>query len=446
MNTKNKRLIQVIIVSLLLLIVGGLISRSNIQAGTNELPQWESRFVLPGVNAQVSAITSHNGTIYLGGEFTAVDGQQSAYVASWDGTQFTPMAGLNGDVSGLTVDPTGDLYAVGRFTDSGANADANYVARWTGSSWMAVGSSVQGVVNTILATNNQLYIGGDFTAINGNANAAHIARWDGTTWQALDVGLNGPVYTLAGAENGDLYVGGDFTDAGYQADADYLAIWKNDAWKPVAAGINDSVHALAVDGGTLYVGGQFVDAASIAEADYLVRWKDDQWTPLGDTPLTGAVNALTVDASGNLLVGGTFVNGANLADADYVAQWDGTTWSVVGGGLMGAVNALHVSNDHIYLGGTFNDIDGIPYGHHFVSWQDNGWVMPAAITGMGLNGTVQTMLEAADGSIIVGGEFADAGGVEAADHIALWDGQQWSALANGLNSNVYALAHDSVRT
>ena len=61
-----------------------------------------------------------------------------------------------------------------------------------------------------------------------------------------------------------------------------------------------------------------------------------------------------------------------------------------------------------------------------------------------LTGKVETFTSAG-GTLYVGGDFIDAGGLAKADHIASWDGSAWSALGGGLGngpSAVYAIAVD----
>ena len=61
------------------------------------------------------------------------------------------------------------------------------------------------------------------------------------------------------------------------------------------------------------------------------------------------------------------------------------------------------------------------------SWQD-GFGLP----GNGLNNTVYALAVAANGDVLVGGEFTDAGGNANADRVARWDGTAWQALGTDL--------------
>ena len=58
--------------------------------------------------------------------------------------------------------------------------------------------------------------------------------------------------------------------------------------------------------------------------------------------------------------------------------------------------------------------------------------------GDGVNGIVFAVAEAANGDLIVGGSFTEAGGI-ATGSVARWDGSQWSALGAGTSGVVNAL-------
>src|SRR5262249_23316623 len=61
-----------------------------------------------------------------------------------------------------------------------------------------------------------------------------------------------------------------------------------------------------------------------------------------------------------------------------------------------------------------------------------------------VNPKVETLVASAR-TLFVGGDFTNAGGIPAADHIASWDGTHWHAIGGGLGdapSAVYAIAVD----
>ncbi|MCZ2076678.1 MAG: hypothetical protein LC130_16995, partial [Bryobacterales bacterium] len=94
-------------------------------------------------------------------------------------------------------------------------------------------------------------------------------------------------------------------------------------------------------------------------------------------------------------------------------------------------------NKILYAGGRFNRIGGVAAKniakYTFVNRQ---W----SALGDGLNDDVAAIAIGAAGDVYAGGKFTNAGGVANADHIAKWNGSAWSALGGGLNGDVFAVA------
>jgi hypothetical protein len=67
----------------------------------------------------------------------------------------------------------------------------------------------------------------------------------------------------------------------------------------------------------------------------------------------------------NLYVGGSFTNISGVR-ANRIAKWDGITWSPLGSGTLfpgasgGAVVALHVVGQNLYVGGSFRTAGSKP--------------------------------------------------------------------------------------
>jgi len=139
-------------------------------------------------------------------------------------------------------------------------------------------------------------------------------------------------------------------------------------------------------------------------------------------------------ASGtNLYVGGEFTQ-AGLVSANRVARWDGTAWSRMGRGATtngvqnGGVEAMAVSGTNVYVGGTFGMAGGIP-ANAIARFDGSNWFA----LGNNVNSTVLAL--AANGNdVYAGGYFTNASGISAS-RIAKWDGANWSALGTGLGNN-----------
>jgi trimeric autotransporter adhesin len=125
--------------------------------------------------------------------------------------------------------------------------------------------------------------------------------------------------------------------------------------------LNNTVLALAVVGNDLYVGGRFTQTGdgSLANLGHVARYDTSTgtWHALNNQGLDNTVYALTVVGS-DLYVGGEFTQtgDGSLANLGRIARYDTTagTWhELPNQGLDGAVYALAVSGDDLYMGGGF---------------------------------------------------------------------------------------------
>ena len=165
--------------------------------------------------------------------------------------------GANNLLLSMVVDPSGNLFVGGSFTEIG-EVQASRIAKWDGSDWSALGSGASNPVDSLAVDGGMLYAGGGFTTMGG-VTVNRVARWDGTTWTALGSGTDGQVLALV-ASGGNLYAGGVFTTAG-GVTVNSIAKWDGSAWSALGSGMSDGgfpiVYSLALWGGELYAGGIF---------------------------------------------------------------------------------------------------------------------------------------------------------------------------------------------
>jgi hypothetical protein len=170
------------------------------------------------------------------------------------------------------------------------------------------------------------------------------------------------------------------------------------------------------------------------------------------TPPTGDGTAKTLSKSVNFSYGnrlytsGYFAAGSVSAGISGIGQWDGTTWRALAGGISNSYNtsenatALTVSQGDLYAGGGFSDVGSVANTNNIASWNGSAW-SALGTSGIGTaNVTTVTALTEYQGNLVVGGDFADAGGVSAVNNIAQWNGSEWSALGGGRDAPVYSLA------
>jgi len=321
-----------------------------------------------------------------------------------------------------------------------------------GDAGTAGSKSLNLAASALEVTPGTLYVGGKFTNAGGIADADRIAKWNGSTWSAVSSSAeqidNGEVFAIAVA-GGKVYAGGVFTDAG-TSNADNLAVWDGSTWEPFCTAPGQAignVRALQVVGPTLYVGGDFQNGAGIATADYLLACDLASGTPSATTidpahPFSGSVKALTVTSDGTLYAGGRFTNLEDDAAADNVAYLPpGGTWQPMGGGggpcgcaLDAFVRALTAIGTDVFVGTEGSNVDGIAQADHVARWDGSEWSAIGSNTA-GTNGWFPTGtniygLASAGSNVFASGTFQNADGDARADNVAWFDGTRWQPVGS----------------
>ena len=286
------------------------------------------------------------------------------------------------------------------------------------------------------------------------------------SWQTgfVTPDLDGTAYAAAVFDDGSgpaLYVGGSFVLAG-GVEVLHIARWDGRSWsavgRPGAVGTNRPVLSLATfDDGTgpaLYVGGVFSSAGGVPAA-YLAKWNGSDWLPVVDSAGLGIdgdiftfVGSLAVfdDGSGRALYAAGDFNSVGGTVTNNIVRWDGKNWTSLAGptgvGTSTDVLALEVYDDGtgeaLYVGGAFATAGGVEV-DHIAKWDGTDWTALAGPNGSGTSSWVSVLAIHDDGAgsrLFVGGLFAEAGGV-VANRIAAWDGSGWSALSGpaGVGTN-----------
>lgn len=317
-------------------------------------------------------------------------------------------------------------------------------------SWSQMGSPMFGCNREPLASaalpNGDIIVGGPFeTCGTYNPNMKGVARWQASTntWHALGTGTNKAVNAIV-VVGTDVYVGGGFTNAGGVITRG-IAKWDSvsDTWSSLGTGIDSgsSINALYYSNGALYAGGAFSSIGGV-EAKNIAWWNGGVWSPLGyaGNGTNGAVNAIAASGDGiyfGIYVGGSFtqvLNGGVWVNSNRVALWNGV-WMNLGAGFNASVQALSIHNGELYAGGIFTHTGGVP-AKYVARWDALAWAWVTIGDGLdGGSGSGVGVLSSADGLLYVGGLFTQAG-LMPANHIATWDGIQWSPLMDGINNGV----------
>ncbi|MCP3919884.1 MAG: hypothetical protein GY711_30495 [bacterium] len=258
------------------LVIGGLDSTQFPLSGPVEVWNGSTWTSLPPMNGQVASVAVlPNGDIVAGGTFTMAGSVSATNIARWDGSSWNPVGtGLGGPgtlVRTLDVRPNGTLVASTLFTPAGG-ANPTGIAAWDGNSWTAIGNGVTGLVAGVGVSSFHFTQNGDIVASGAFFWPAMgairtIARWDGSDWNMLGAGITdqeGPVVAITELPNGDIVAGGSFDTAGGVA-AFNIARFDGIAWSAIGASLGSpgtSEQVLSVTttpDGRLFAGGFFED-------------------------------------------------------------------------------------------------------------------------------------------------------------------------------------------
>jgi len=324
--------------------IGGSFTEVAGLTGYNNIVKWDGASydnLFGGTDGGVYAVAAANdGKIYIGGSFTTVGSIPANNVAYFDtatNTWNSLAGGVTGDfgtggsVTAIAISGT-NVYVGGDFSEVDGNF-INCIARWDSSTntWNDLldtsGNSpfVQGnIVRSIAITGNNVYVGGLVSA-QGN-----IVRWDGTRWNNLKTingtnaatsNLNGSCESIAVGFNNNIYVGGFFSRAGGTSaafTANRLAVWNpiDLSWSPIIVnginGVSGSgsiiVNTLTFNNNNLYVGGNFSSAGDISAQDFAI-YNGTRWSTLPGSTFNdggdGEISTILVN-NNNVYVGGSF--------------------------------------------------------------------------------------------------------------------------------------------
>lgn len=330
-------------------------------------------------------------------------------------------------------------------------------------SWSPVGTGISagydGAVSSFAIYNDELYVGGYFNIAGGIA-VDNVAKWNGTSWSAVD-GIYGAVHAMC-VYNGKLYAGGNFYYAGNIA-VNNIARWNGTNWEDVGYPDCYSIKSLVVYNGDLYAAGYFY-FPNLPDGTAIAKWNGNNWTAVGPgTDLHYIVIECMEVFNGELYAAGAYyqIGGGGLPDSYRISKWNGFTWSDVLSipasytldGALGDILSMVAYNNELYIAGTFGLMIDSVSATQIAKWNGTNWrpvgtginaeAYPLGGDSDGATYSAVKSLAVYNGILYAGGRF-DSCGTIATRNIAQWDGTNWSALAQGVNSYVNSMiAFDS---
>src|SRR6266508_1952814 len=317
-----------------------------------------------------AALARAGDRVYIGGSFTSVGGQPRGGLAALDAATGQLVASWRADVTGgpveaLAASPDGGtLYVGGDFTAVGGTARRRLAAVSTAGGavgpWRPAASG--GMVMALAAGAGRVYAGGRFTSIGGIARPYLAALSTDGAVLGWDPRADASVRALA-LDGDRLYAAGDFHNIGGRAQRTIAALDPASAadsgWHPQATcpGLG-----LTVASGTVYLacGGASAGGGNAVLA-YSASTGARRWSAGGD----GDVHAVAV-LDGVAYTGGHFttIAGASRkkaaafdAASGQLLAWDPHPDSTLG------VFSMLADGDWLWMGGDFTSVGGVAQAH-----------------------------------------------------------------------------------
>jgi len=176
--------------------------------------------------------------------------------------------------------------------------------------------------------------------------------------------------------------------------------------------------------------------ASIANANTILkRLASGAWQAVGtggQTPQSLGTVSTLVAQDGSIYFIGDNTTWGSVANTQGIAKWNGSAYSALGTGLAGAPGTLgyvivQAADGTIYIGGNFTSAGGVANTLGVAKWNGTAW------SALGTGGAITYGLAIGiDGTLYAVGDFNPMGGVANAKGVAKWNGSAWSALGTGL--------------
>ena len=283
----------------------------------------------PAINGSVFALTASpdGSALYVGGNFTMVNGLTQRRIARFDTatgqmTSWKPTGWPNNVVRAIAVSAD-RVYIGGAFTSLGAATVTRVAALspTTGAQVAGFSATADNLVRDLVLASGRLWMGGNFSNVNGSSQNK-LTSIDPTNGATI-AGVYHPSYPIldlaAGATR--LYAAGG--GGGGKA----LAINLSNGAKAWEKKTDGNVQGVDVSNGTPYFGGHFFKydgkvVEQMVRADAATGALDTTWLP---SVTSGFLGVFAVDAFGDnkLYIGGDFTRVSNLKRLNFAQFTDG---------------------------------------------------------------------------------------------------------------------------
>jgi uncharacterized delta-60 repeat protein len=273
------------------------------------------------------------------------------------------------------------------------------------------------VYNIAQQVDGKILVGGGFTTYNGvTENRIIRLNTDGTKDISFNTGtgFDGTVWTIVPQPDGKILVGGFFTAYNGVTENRIIRL-NNDGTKDtsfnVGTGFDGNVWTIKLQPDGKILAGGFFTTFNGSTQNRIIRLNTDGTKDTSFNTGTGFDNtifSIVQQADGKILAGGFFTNYNGITENRIVRlNTDGTkdTSFNTGTGFDSIVwSIIQQANGKIIVGGFFTNYNGVTE-NRIITLNTNGTKDTAFISGTGFNSEVYTINQQTDGKILVGGQF-----------------------------------------
>jgi uncharacterized delta-60 repeat protein len=312
-----------------------------------------------------------------------------------------------------------------------------------------VGNGFDSIIRTIkIQTDSKILVGGQFRSYNGVIeNRITRLNTDGSKDITFNTGtgFSGAVFVIEQQIDGKILVGGQFVTYNGTTENNIVRLnsdGSKDATFVTGTGFNGIVYSIKqLYNGKILVGGNFTTYNGVIENRMICLNSDGtkDLTFSSGTGFSASVRKIKIQTDGKLVVGGEFTSYNGVAENRIIRlNSDGTkdvTFSS-GTGFNSTVHAIEIQDDSkILIGGEFTSYNGVVE-NRMIRLNSDGSKDATFVTGTGFNGTIYTIVQQTNGKILVGGGFTTYNGVTEKSIITLnTDGTKNTAFIIGTGFN-----------
>lgn len=328
------------------------------------------------VNATIHKMIEYNGELYVGGDFQVIGGQIIPYLAKWDGTNWSPVAQVNGPVEDMIVFQGKLLIQVDEIDFPQGIYDYNKIYIWDGGSFNELQLSADGVMVTTYAISpfeggtgrteqwtvhdNKLFIYAKIEGWDFYGNTGFVLLWwdGGNSWNwDYDFSMyHGVLKSYQGQLYSTKKSSGNNEEFGlFRFNGDFNNPQQSQGWENVSGNTlgEPKIYTLEEYNNNLLVGGDFETIGGI-QASNIAAYNGNSWSVFGNWPF----ETYELKVFNNKLYASFFFGNFNGFDAERIASFNGNTWDSLLFNLSefdipsdGNKNTIQLYHNYLYFGG-----------------------------------------------------------------------------------------------